>query len=334
MCGFGIMCVSCEQHRPRDDDIGRVVNDTYSGTWKCPECPFGQEPSVKCGASVNISVHIQCVECVEGFTYSDSHGNAPCKICKKCAENEETSGQCSKEEDTTTCLGTCREGFYWEELTESCQPCGNCCGENYQLEKQCENAGLPTKHQCRQTVECQHPTNASQLDDIQRQENQNDSQRNSLSMLEVVVMCIFSAVLIIAILLLVALFVMWRLRGWQETKCILRGHFRSCCPSAILNDEVAVQFENGVFDPGNFEPTCTTWRECEMYKEEETDQMGPLKSGDFASFITCTQRTAMKRGWQKFLRAERGMYFFNYSILAPSKTCTYRHISAIIGICC
>ena len=295
MCGFGIMCVSCEQHRPRDDDIGRVVNDTHSGTWKCPECPFGQEPSVKCGASVNISVHIQCVECVEGFTYSDSHGNAPCKICKKCAENEETSGQCSKEEDTTACLGTCRKGFYLEELTESCLPCGNCCGENYQLEKQCENAGLPTKHQCRQTVECQHPTNASHLDNTQRQENQNDSQTNSLSVLEVVVMSIFSAVLIMAILLLVALFVMWRLRGWQETKRILRGHFRSCCPSAILNDEVAVQFENGVFDPGNFEPTCTTWRECEMYKEEETDQMGPLKSGDFASFITCTLRTVIER---------------------------------------
>ena len=282
------MCVSCEQHRPRHDEIGRVVNDTHSRTWKCPECPFGQEPSVKCGGRVNISVHIQCVECVEGLTYSDSHGNAPCKICKKCAENEETSGQCSKEEDTTTCLGTCHKGFYWEELTESCQPCSNCCGENYQLEKQCENAGVPTK-QCRQTVECQHgPTNASQLDDMQRQENQNDSQRNSLSMLEVVVMCIFSAVSIIAILLLVALFVMWRLRGWRETKRILRGHFCSCRPSAILNDEVAVQFENGIFDPGNFEPTCTTWRACEMYKEEETDQMGPLKSGDFTSFITCT----------------------------------------------
>lgn len=310
MCGFGIMCVSCEQHRPRDDDIGRVVNDTHSGTWKCPECPFGQEPSVKCGASVNISVHIQCVECVEGFTYSDSHGNAPCKICKKCAENEETSGQCSKEEDTTTCLGTCRKGFYWEELTESCQPCGNCCGENYQLEKQCENAGLPTKHQCRQTVECQHPTNASHLDNTQRQENQNDSQTNSLSVLEVVVMSIFSAVLIMAILLLVALFVMWRLRGWQETKRILRGHFRSCCPSAILNDEVAVEFENGVFDPGNFEPTCTTWRECEMYKEEETDQMGPLKSGDFASFITCTLRTVIERRMAKILEGRKGNVFF------------------------
>ena len=310
MCGFGIMCVSCEQHRPRDDDIGRVVNDTHSGTWKCPECPFGQEPSVKCGASVNISVHIQCVECVEGFTYSDSHGNAPCKICKKCAENEETSGQCSKEEDTTACLGTCRKGFYLEELTESCLPCGNCCGENYQLEKQCENAGLPTKHQCRQTVECQHPTNASHLDNTQRQENQNDSPTNSLSVLEVVVMSLFSAVLIMAILLLVALFVMWRLRGWQETKRILRGHFRSCCPSAILNDEVAVQFENGVFDPGNFEPTCTTWRECEMYKEEETDQMGPLKSGDFASFITCTLRTVIERRMAKISEGRKGNVFF------------------------
>ena len=310
MCGFGIMCVSCEQHRPRDDDIGRVVNDTHSGTWKCPECPFGQEPSVKCGASVNISVHIQCVECVEGFTYSDSHGNAPCKICKKCAENEETSGQCSKEEDTTACLGTCRKGFYLEELTESCLPCGNCCGENYQLEKQCENAGLPTKHQCRQTVECQHPTNASHLDNTQRQENQNDSPTNSLSVLEVVVMSLFSAVLIMAILLLVALFVMWRLRGWQETKRILRGHFRSCCPSAILNDEVAVQFENGVFDPGNFEPTCTTWRECEMYKEEETDQMGPLKSGDFASFITCTLRTVIERRMATISEGRKGNVFF------------------------
>ena len=195
MCGFGIFCVTCERHKPRHDEIEMVINKTHSKIWKCPECPFGHEPNVKCGASVNSSVHIQCVECVEGHTFSDSHGYEPCKNCHKCVENEERSGSCSKEEDTTKCLGTCRIGLYWESA--SCQPCSNCCGENYQHEKQCENAGVPTKQQCRQTVECQHaPTNASHLDDKPRQEDQNDSQRKSLSTLEVVALGIVSAVLI------------------------------------------------------------------------------------------------------------------------------------------
>ena len=88
----------------------------------------------------------------------------------------------------------------------------------------------------------------------------------------------------VTVFLIVALLVMWKLHGWQQTKCILKRYFCSCCPSAISNDEVAVhEFDNEVFDPGNFE--STTWREYEMQKEEETDQMGPLKSGDFASFI-------------------------------------------------
>ena len=283
VCGFGIFCVTCERHKPRHDEIEMVINKTHSKIWKCPECPFGHEPNVKCGASVNSSVHIQCVECVEGHTFSDSHGYEPCKNCHKCVENEERSGSCSKEEDTTKCLGTCRIGLYWESA--SCQPCSNCCGENYQHERQCENAGVPTKQQCRQTVECQHaPTNASHLDDKPRQEDQNDSQRKSLSTLEVVALGIVSAVLIVTVFLIVALLVMWKLHGWQQTKCILKRYFCSCCPSAISNDEVAVhEFDNEVFDPGNFE--STTWREYEMQKEEETDQMGPLKSGDFASFI-------------------------------------------------
>lgn len=289
VCGFGIFCVTCERHKPRNDEIEMVINKTHSKIWKCPECPFGHEPNVKCGASVNSSVHIQCVECVEGHTFSDSHGYAPCKNCQKCAENEEYSGWCSKEEDTKKCLGTCHKGFYWEERSASCQPCSDCCEEKYQHEKQCENAGLPTKNQCRQTVECQNPTNASHPDDMKRQKNQNDSQRKSPSMPEVVAI-IVPAVLIITIFV-VAPLVIWRLRRWQEIKRILRRYFCSCCPPANLNCELVVQFDNKVIDPGNFEPTV--WRECEMHKEEETDQMGPLKPGDFASFITCTLQTVM-----------------------------------------
>ena len=105
-----------------------------------------------------------------------------------------------------------------------------------------------------------------------------------------VVAIIVPAVLIITIFV-VAPLVIWRLRRWQEIKRILRRYFCSCCPPANLNCELVVQFDNKVIDPGNFEPTV--WRECEMHKEEETDQMGPLKPGDFASFITCTLQTVM-----------------------------------------
>lgn len=77
VCGFGMFCVTCERHKPRHDEIEIVINDTHSKIWKCPECPFGHEPNVKRGASVNSSVLIQCVECVEGHTFSDSHGYTP-----------------------------------------------------------------------------------------------------------------------------------------------------------------------------------------------------------------------------------------------------------------
>lgn len=69
VCGFGIFCVTCERHKPRHDEIEMVINKTHSKIWKCPECPFGHEPNVKCGASVNSSVHIHCVECVEGHPF-------------------------------------------------------------------------------------------------------------------------------------------------------------------------------------------------------------------------------------------------------------------------
>ena len=83
-----------------------------------------------------------------------------CKSCRKCSAHEKSSGHCTITEDTTRCVKICDKGFYWNNITDSCDPCSDCSRQPLtHHEKQCENSGLPVSHQCQQTdVKCQHPT--------------------------------------------------------------------------------------------------------------------------------------------------------------------------------
>ena len=271
MCGFSV--VYCKRQKPRHDEIERIVNDTHSIIWKCSvlECAFGQGSSVPCGTSVPYSVQIECVECVEGESYSDSHGYSHCKSCRLCAENEKTSGRCTKEEDTTICLQTCNKRFYWDKLTDSCRPCSDCCKEAFPLQENCMNSG-----QCRNytNVMCEHPTNASQ--DKEKANQNGNSQKESLSMLKIIAIVI-STLLIMVVVVIIILLVMWKLYGWQEAKTRLRKCFCFCCRTA--NSNVRSTWTMDFNNEHDFEPTTRT--ESEIHLEEAADKIGSLKSGDY-----------------------------------------------------
>ena len=144
---------SCEisrRHKPGEDEIERVVNDTHSVFWQCVDgCPPGSGFSVKCGTSVSINISIECQECKLNVTYSDTYDNSPCKPCRRCKEHEKKKGVCTVNKDTTKCLRSCEKGFYWEN--NNCHRCTKCCKNNISLnhQKQCEDSDLPESHQCR-----------------------------------------------------------------------------------------------------------------------------------------------------------------------------------------
>jgi len=268
----GLSFVKCRRQKPRQDEIERVKNSTHSVIWKCSlsECQLGWGFSVLCGTSVSFNVSLECVQCEEGLSYSDTQDYSPCKRCRVCSENEERSGKCTVEEDTTKCLRTCRKGFYWDDLTDSCHPCSDCCGENLKHhEEQCENAGLSFTHQCRQTYfKCEHPTTASY---DEKQVHPDDAQQGSLSWFEIAVI-VFSVIFLFVIITLV---VMWRLCGWQTVKTKLKNCLFCKCFESSANRNT-VHFNNEIFDENDLE--SSTWRESEIHLEEKTDKIGSLKS--------------------------------------------------------
>ena len=246
-----ITAVICKRQNPRSDQIERVLNKTHSILWDCrhTECNPGNGLNVQCGTSVPFNKSIECVQCKPSITYSDTHDYSTCKICRKCKKHEEKIGYCSVEEDTTKCLGTCENDYYWENNT--CHPCSDCCGEkniSEYHEKQCENSALPISRQCRKTV-CEHPTNPG---------HQNRSQEGGAKSgfsLEAVYICTPLAVIVIAICSVLA----WMRRkfGWKETKAKVKIFFR-CIPCSSLS----VSFSEEISDV-----------------EEATDKIESLNSG-------------------------------------------------------
>ena len=215
--------------------------------------------SVPCGSSVPFSAPIECIYCVDRTNYSTTHDYSQCKSCMNCHANERTSGYCTPSKDTTKCLKTCLEGFYWDNVTDSCHPCSDCCGENLKHhEEQCEKSGLPISHQCQQThVTCQRPTTGGREtlgmrlptanktngdinfndpydnpnDDPNNDPNDNtnddpndpndDPEQRSLSASKI------AGIMVICVLftIIVLGFVIWKFCGWQHAKTILKN----CC---------------------------------------------------------------------------------------------------------
>lgn len=267
-----LFLVQGKRQKPRHDEIERVINDTHSFIWKCSnsECPPGSGLNVQCGISIPISIPIRCVFCVKGVNYSNTQDYSTCKSCKNCGEHENKEGECTPEDDKTNCLGTCYKGFYKDKITEDCHPCSNCCGEgDKHHEKQCEDAGLPPKQQCRRTnVKCHHPTKAG---DSERKDQQREHQ-GSLQALEIAAIVLFSTIAVIIIVFLV----FWWFYGWERVKNILKKYCCCCCQ--------LVQSTGGnESDKDDLESTFCNVNGSQL--TEYADELGTLSSGDYHSFL-------------------------------------------------
>ena len=51
---------------------------------KCPECPEGQGLTPRWGSKVPNHTEIECIQCQENVSYSNSHGIIGCKACQDC----------------------------------------------------------------------------------------------------------------------------------------------------------------------------------------------------------------------------------------------------------
>lgn len=222
--GSSLVYVHGKRHQPSHDEIERVFNATHSVIWKCSntECHPGSGLNVQCGTSISIDIPIKCVPCVKGVNYSSTQDYSTCKSCRNCAKHENKKGECTLEEDTTECLGTCHKGFYMDKITGDCHPCSDCCNivkaKKYH-EEQCEDSGLPPNQQCRQSnIKCPHPTKAM----ISPLPNNPDDEQGSQEALTI-------ALIIIAILFVILLIVfldLLRRYGCEQVKSFLT---KWCC---------------------------------------------------------------------------------------------------------
>ena len=118
--------------------------------------------NIPCGTSVSYWTKL-CVNCVQGMNYSDTYEYSQCKSCRNCSSHEKVSGNCTTTEDASSCLEICSKGFYWNNVTNTCDQCSDCCGQPLtNHEKQCEDSGLPVTRQCRETLlrECTYTSDS------------------------------------------------------------------------------------------------------------------------------------------------------------------------------
>ena len=217
----GLGPVHGKRQKPRHDEIERVTNNTHSEIWKCSntECPPGAGLTVQCGTSISIHIPIKCVPCVKGLNYSNTHDHSTCKNCMNCTKNENKTGECIPEEDTTECLGTCYKGFYMDKNGD-CQPCSDCCNnEKMYREEQCEDSGLPPYQQCRKSnIKCFHSTK-SMISQLPNNLDDEKGSHKALTILLIIIAIFFVILLIIFLVLLICY-------GWQKVKSFLR---KWCC---------------------------------------------------------------------------------------------------------
>lgn len=273
----GVVFVHGKRPKPRHHEIERVVNDTHSVIWKCSntECPPGSGLSVQCGTSIPFSTLIKCVPCVRGANYSSTQDYSTCKSCRNCGKHENKTGECTPEGDTTECLGICHKGFYKSKISEDCHPCSDCCGEADKYhEKQCEDSGLPSSQQCRQTnSKCYLPTEA----DHERQGHKPESQ-GGLRALEITAIAVSSAIIVIIVVLTS---VIWKYYSWQEVKRFLKRCCCFCCNLMLSNNgEHTFHFyANGQYQHQDLESTpCMNANGSHL--TEDAKVPGTVPSGD------------------------------------------------------
>ena len=74
----------------------------------CPECPEGLGLVPQCGSRITTGEAVECTECQEGKSYSDTHDISSCKPCNICDPNEETISPCTRTKNAI--CGKCNAG--------------------------------------------------------------------------------------------------------------------------------------------------------------------------------------------------------------------------------
>ena len=86
---------------------------------------FGLHPP--CGKQLTSEemLKISCEKCPSG-TFSAKLDSSSCKNCQQCAPHEIASASCTRVSDTS-CNKTCDKGYFFVEVSHSCQQCSYCC---------------------------------------------------------------------------------------------------------------------------------------------------------------------------------------------------------------
>ncbi|XP_015775491.1 PREDICTED: uncharacterized protein LOC107353663 isoform X4 [Acropora digitifera] len=277
---------SCEisrRRKPKEDEIERVVNETHSVFWQCVDgCPRGSGFSVKCGTSVSINISIECQECKLNVTYSNTYDNSPCKPCRRCKEHEKKEGVCTVNKDTTTCLGSCEKGFYWEN--NNCHQCTKCCRNNISLnhQKQCEDSDLPESHQCRriETV-CQEDLPKEKQDNDQDNSREGNGKTNVLLIIIIIIVPLAIIIIIIAITVLI----------WKNFKAKNKSRpaavWSSTSTHSTSVQSMAVEISS----------------ESDGIEASATNRTDPLKSGNYIPGTQSTSTTGHTSGSSNDIRS-------------------------------
>ena len=85
----------------------------------CPDCPEGHGLNIQCGSSITDDTKIECVQCKETETYSDSHGVESCKPCQDCGQRNVLQ-ECTSDQNRK-CGRKCPKGYFFDGHITDCR---------------------------------------------------------------------------------------------------------------------------------------------------------------------------------------------------------------------
>ena len=105
------------------DEITVVKGDGKYNCQPCPVCSKEHGLTVPCGSTVNDDKLVACQSPTLGKTFINQQGIIqPCTIC---SPGQEVITNCSSKVDSK--CGGCKQGFYYNHHSKSCQECFWCC---------------------------------------------------------------------------------------------------------------------------------------------------------------------------------------------------------------
>ena len=121
------------------DEITVLKPDGKHSCQPCPVCSKDMGLTVPCGGFVREEMIVGCQRPVLGKTFVDQQGAL--QYCSTCSAGHEVVANCSYKSDTF--CGGCKQGFYYNHNSRSCQECFWCCshGDSARITK-CIRKGM------------------------------------------------------------------------------------------------------------------------------------------------------------------------------------------------